>query len=168
MLAFRLRIRVDVEHAPSSFILNDFAVNPNLVSGLVPVLFPILISVTLLVLTPVLHKFRPHSPVAFSLLPVFQEVEHVVITRSNVSMDLNLEHFSWLHDEAPSLATVYNELTSFNGFNEFTRGRANLTDDLREGRPYTTTTAEKFNAERLMIETDKKSDLPADLLIGIA
>lgn len=38
------------------------------------------------------------------------------------------------HDEAPSRATVYN------WFNEFKRGRTNLTDDLREGRPSTATT----------------------------
>ncbi|GBP11279.1 Spermine oxidase [Eumeta japonica] len=39
-----------------------------------------------------------------------------------------------LHDESWSLAAVYN------WFNEFKRGRTNLTDDLREGRPSTATT----------------------------
>ncbi|GBP22687.1 hypothetical protein EVAR_13968_1 [Eumeta japonica] len=42
----------------------------------------------------------------------------------------------WLafHDEAPTLATVYN------WFNKIKRGRTNLTDDLREGRPSTAMT----------------------------
>ncbi|GBP90371.1 hypothetical protein EVAR_49100_1 [Eumeta japonica] len=39
------------------------------------------------------------------------------------------------HDEASYFATVYN------GFNEFKRGRTNLTDDLREGPTATTKTA---------------------------
>ncbi|GBP51619.1 hypothetical protein EVAR_96215_1 [Eumeta japonica] len=38
------------------------------------------------------------------------------------------------HDESPFLATVSNR------FNEFKRGRTNLTDDLREGRPSRATT----------------------------
>lgn len=54
------------------------------------------------------------------------------------------------HDEAPSRATVYN------WFNEFKRGRTNLTDDLREGRPSTATTEDNISVVRRMIETDKR------------
>ncbi|GBP27602.1 Putative uncharacterized protein FLJ37770 [Eumeta japonica] len=54
------------------------------------------------------------------------------------------------HDEAPSLATVYNR------FNEFKRGRTDLTDDLREGRLSTATTEDNISAVRLMIETFKR------------
>lgn len=54
------------------------------------------------------------------------------------------------HDEAPSRATVYN------WFNEFKRGRTNLTDDLREGRPSTATTEDNIRVVRRMIETDKR------------
>ncbi|GBP14628.1 Putative uncharacterized protein FLJ37770 [Eumeta japonica] len=58
----------------------------------------------------------------------------------------------WLafYDEAPSLATVYN------WFNEFKRGRINLTNDLREGHPSAATTEDNTSAVRLMIETDNK------------
>lgn len=52
-------------------------------------------------------------------------------------------------DEAPSRATVYN------WFNELKRGRTNITDDLREGRPSTATTEDKISAVRRMKETDK-------------
>ncbi|GBP86297.1 hypothetical protein EVAR_62311_1 [Eumeta japonica] len=44
------------------------------------------------------------------------------------------------HDESPSLAIVYNS------FNDRKRGRSNLTDDLREGRPSTATTEDKISA----------------------
>ncbi|GBP29222.1 Putative uncharacterized protein FLJ37770 [Eumeta japonica] len=55
----------------------------------------------------------------------------------------------WLafHDEAPPLAAVCN------WFNEFKRGRTNLTDDLREGRPSTATTENDISAVRLMALT---------------
>ncbi|GBP93400.1 hypothetical protein EVAR_70361_1 [Eumeta japonica] len=61
----------------------------------------------------------------------------------------------WLafHDEAPSLATVYN------WFNEFKRGCINLIDDLRERRPSMATTEGNItdiSTVRLMIETDKR------------
>ncbi|GBP89129.1 hypothetical protein EVAR_67925_1 [Eumeta japonica] len=62
------------------------------------------------------------------------------------------------HDEAPSLDTVYNRLK------EFRRGRANLTDDLREGRPPTATT-EDSTAELSSLERGSqigRSILPAD------
>ncbi|GBP51502.1 Putative uncharacterized protein FLJ37770 [Eumeta japonica] len=54
----------------------------------------------------------------------------------------------WLtfHDEAPPLATVYN------WFNEFKRGPTNLTDDLREGRPSTSTIQDNAGAV-LMVGT---------------
>lgn len=54
------------------------------------------------------------------------------------------------HDEAPSRATVYN------WFNEFKRGRTNLTDALREGRPSTATTEDNISVVRRMIETDPR------------
>lgn len=54
------------------------------------------------------------------------------------------------HDEAPSRATIYN------WFNEFKRGRTNLTDDLREGRPSTATTENNISVVQRMIETDKR------------
>ncbi|GBP84307.1 hypothetical protein EVAR_103595_1 [Eumeta japonica] len=42
--------------------------------------------------------------------------------------------------------------------------RIYLTDDLREGRPFTLTTEDNASAVLLMIETDKRvSGLPADL-----
>ncbi|GBP51279.1 Putative uncharacterized protein FLJ37770 [Eumeta japonica] len=51
------------------------------------------------------------------------------------------------HHQAPSLATVYN------WFNEFKRGRSNLTDDLPEGRPPTAMTEDNTSAVRLLIWT---------------
>ncbi|GBP58972.1 hypothetical protein EVAR_97347_1 [Eumeta japonica] len=41
-------------------------------------------------------------------------------------------------------------------FNEFKRGRTDLTEDLREGRPSTATTDDNVSALRLMIETDRR------------
>ncbi|GBP53495.1 hypothetical protein EVAR_49682_1 [Eumeta japonica] len=53
------------------------------------------------------------------------------------------------HNKAPYVATVYN------WFNEFERGRTNLTDDLREGRSSTATTEDNISAVWFLIETDK-------------
>lgn len=69
------------------------------------------------------------------------------------------------HDEAPSRATVYN------WFNEFKRGRTNLTDDVREGRPSTATTEDNISVVRGMIETDKRvtyQQIRASLGIGMS
>ncbi|GBP37983.1 hypothetical protein EVAR_84970_1 [Eumeta japonica] len=55
--------------------------------------------------------------------------------------------------EVPSLGTVYD------WFNEFKRGRINLTDDLREGCPSAATTEDVVFGGRvvcLMIQTDKR------------
>lgn len=55
------------------------------------------------------------------------------------------------HDEAPSRATVYN------WFNELKRGRTNLHDALREGRPSTAKTEDNISVVRCMIiETDPR------------
>ncbi|GBP47887.1 hypothetical protein EVAR_33604_1 [Eumeta japonica] len=54
------------------------------------------------------------------------------------------------HDEAPSLATVYN------WFDEFKCGRINLTDDLGEGTTSTATSEDNISAVRLMIEINKR------------
>ncbi|GBP47207.1 hypothetical protein EVAR_38319_1 [Eumeta japonica] len=61
------------------------------------------------------------------------------------------------HIKTPSLATIYN------WFNEFKRGRTNLTDDLRKRRLFgkgregsSTATTEDIGAVQLMIETDDK------------
>ncbi|GBP79633.1 hypothetical protein EVAR_45589_1 [Eumeta japonica] len=52
--------------------------------------------------------------------------------------------------ETPFFAIVYN------WFNEFKRGRTNLTDDLHEGPPFTATAEDNISAVWLMIETDKR------------
>ncbi|GBP42144.1 hypothetical protein EVAR_21149_1 [Eumeta japonica] len=52
------------------------------------------------------------------------------------------------HDEAPSLATVYNWSNKFK--------RINLIDGLREGYPSTATTENNNSTVRLLIETDKR------------
>ncbi|GBP55844.1 Putative uncharacterized protein FLJ37770 [Eumeta japonica] len=53
------------------------------------------------------------------------------------------------YDETPSLAAVYT------WFNEFQRGRANLTDDLRDGRS-TVMTEDNISAVRLVMETGRR------------
>ncbi|GBP03757.1 hypothetical protein EVAR_2481_1 [Eumeta japonica] len=47
-------------------------------------------------------------------------------------------------------------------FVEFGRSKSSLHLLLREGRPCTSTTEDNISAVRLMIETAKKSDVPAD------
>ncbi|GBP29604.1 hypothetical protein EVAR_79153_1 [Eumeta japonica] len=54
------------------------------------------------------------------------------------------------NDEAPSLAT------DNNWFNDFKRGRTNLTDDQCKGRPSMVTTEDNVGAARLMIQTKKR------------
>ncbi|GBP37906.1 Putative uncharacterized protein FLJ37770 [Eumeta japonica] len=64
-----------------------------------------------------------------------------------------------------SLATVYN------WFNEFKRGRTNLTDDLRQGRPFMATIEDNISAVRLMIKTDKRvtyQQIRTSLSIGMS
>ena len=51
--------------------------------------------------------------------------------------------------EAPSKATIYN------WFKEFSRGRKNLSDDFREGRPKSAVTSENIDAVRKLIATDR-------------
>ncbi|GBP34576.1 hypothetical protein EVAR_85296_1 [Eumeta japonica] len=60
------------------------------------------------------------------------------------------------HDETSSLATFCT------WFNQFKRGRTNLTDDLPEERPSMATAENNFSAVQLMKETAKR-DLSADL-----
>ncbi|GBP91259.1 hypothetical protein EVAR_66953_1 [Eumeta japonica] len=43
-----------------------------------------------------------------------------------------------------------------NWFNEFKRGRTNLDDNVREGRPSTATTEDNISVVWLMIETDER------------
>ncbi|GBP75095.1 Histone-lysine N-methyltransferase SETMAR [Eumeta japonica] len=50
-----------------------------------------------------------------------------------------------------SLATLYN------WFIEFKPGSTILTEDLREGHPFTSTTEENISAMRLVIETDRRT-----------
>ncbi|GBP80625.1 hypothetical protein EVAR_59473_1 [Eumeta japonica] len=47
--------------------------------------------------------------------------------------------------------------TVYKQFNEFERGRTNLTSDLRESRPTTATTEDNISAVRLMTASDKRA-----------
>ncbi|GBP83780.1 Putative uncharacterized protein FLJ37770 [Eumeta japonica] len=82
------------------------------------------------------------------IAPLWKFMPHVLLRRRRPGGRRLVLLRLGLHDEAPFLATVYN------WFNKVQRGRTDLTDDLREGRPSKATTGDNISVLRLMIKTN--------------